>query len=87
MYKAQLSSDGRNIDEVHLAASLSHPRIVKVIGVFHRPSLGTVLELTTGYKSLGKPPKVEAKNIVPVQMPAPDEPTGSGLRAFESLEA
>jgi hypothetical protein len=30
VYKKVLSSDGRNIDEVHLSASLDHPNVVKV---------------------------------------------------------
>lgn len=45
VYKTLLSSDGRSIDEVSISAYLHHPNMIRVLGCFDKPQLGTVQEL------------------------------------------
>jgi hypothetical protein len=45
VYKTLLSSDGRSIDEVSISAYLHHPNMMRVLGCFDKPQLGTVQEL------------------------------------------
>ena len=55
----ELSSDGRNIDDVLATAAVDHPNILRTLGYFTSPRLGAVLEWAPGLVSLGKPPTLE----------------------------
>ena len=59
MYKAELSSDGRNIDEVRASCAVDHPNVLRFLGYYTQPSLGALLEWAPGLKSLGKPPSMQ----------------------------
>jgi hypothetical protein len=62
-YKAQLSSDGRNIDEVRASCALDHPAVLKWLGFYHDEApwrLGGVLEWAPGFGALGKPPSLDS---------------------------
>lgn len=59
LYKTELSSDGRNIDDVHATAAVDHPNILRTLGFFREPSLGAVLQWVPGLVSLGKPPTLD----------------------------
>lgn len=59
LYKTELSSDGRNIDDVRATAAVDHPNILRTLGFFSEPKLGAVLQWAPGLVSLGKPPSLE----------------------------
>ena len=59
VYKELLSSDGRAIDEVFISAYLHHPNMLRVLGCFDEPQLGTVQVLAKGLHDLGKPPSMK----------------------------
>lgn len=59
LYKSELSSDGRSLDEVFASCAVEHPHVLKFLGYFERPKLGAVLEWAPGLRSLGKPPSME----------------------------
>lgn len=60
MYKSDLSSDGRNIDEIRASCAVDHPNILRFLGYYTSPYLGALLEWTPNVKSLGKPPSMES---------------------------
>jgi hypothetical protein len=75
LYKAPLSSDGRNLDEVRASCAVDHPNVLRWLGYVHEqpPSLEErvsgvssawrlvgVLEWAEGFASLGKPPSMES---------------------------
>jgi hypothetical protein len=75
-YKAPLSSDGRNIDEVRASCAVDHPNVLRWLGYLHehgdadveaRASSASgswrllgIVEWAPGFGSLGKPPSMES---------------------------
>ncbi|KAL1524338.1 hypothetical protein AB1Y20_019236 [Prymnesium parvum] len=60
MYKSEVSSDGRNIDEIRASCAVDHPNILRFFGFYTSPSLGALLEWAPDLKSLGKPPSMDS---------------------------
>jgi len=60
LYKAELSSDGRSIDEVFASCAVESEHVLRFLGYFTSPKLGAVLEWTPGMRSLGKPPSLDS---------------------------
>jgi len=58
-YKAELSSDGRNIDEVRASCAVDHPNVLRFLGFYTQPTLGALLEWAPKLHSLGRPPSLE----------------------------